>query len=340
MVSLKREKTPTGFCYRLRWREGGRGSKEHSRRFDDKREATDELAALEARLNAAKDLRGRTLIPWPEIRTRWLATIKGDYRNGAKSTLEIHTAGWVNTMSATPTAMGVLPLGTNKVARACLNWAWLHLGQPVDARALKTPGTRIRPKRADTPLLSDERIAELMNATDVTGLGNGAIVHLIATYGHRPKNLVGLTSANFPGHRILFRVKGGHEITHPLLRDTIDRIEELRALRPAGPLFLNHLGDPWKDGRHFSSWFLHTFHVGNKQLKRAAISRWFARGIDAKTIASITGHRSVALLANTYAATNANRQAAALGALRDHAPLPCVRVCPVDIPEMIPKLVR
>lgn len=340
MVSLKREKTPTGFCYRLRWREGGRGSKEHSRRFDDKRTATDELDALNARLNAARDLRGRALIPWSEVRTRWLVTIEGDYRDGSKSTLEIHTKGWGNTLSATPAAMGALPIGTNKVARACLNWAWLHLKQPVDARALKTQGARIKPKRAEQPLLTDGRVAELMNGADDTGAGNGAVVHLIATYGHRPENLVRLTSANFPGGRILFRVKGGHEVTHPLLQATSDRIDELKKLRPSGPLFLSHMGKPWKSGRQFSSWFQHTFHVGNKQLKRAAISRWFARGLDAKTIASITGHRSVALLANVYAATNEHRQAAALATLRDHDPFPCVRVCPVDIPEMGSKLKR
>jgi hypothetical protein len=54
---------------------------------------------------------------------------------------------------------------------------------------------------------------------------------------------------------------------------------------------------------------------GYYDLKRYAISTMLGRGVDAKAVASITGHRTVSLLLNTYARTNESRQQAALAAI-------------------------
>lgn len=56
---------------------------------------------------------------------------------------------------------------------------------------------------------------------------------------------------------------------------------------------------------------------GIYQLKRRAISRMLAGGLDVATIASITGHRTPAGLL-TYARTNEDRQRAALAVLDGH----------------------
>lgn len=336
MVSLARIKDPSGTYWRLRWREGGRGSKARSRRFTDKQQAMAERDEIRARLNADKSAGNRVLIPWAELRINWLKQHSGRHEEEAKRALERYTKAWSSTKSATPSAMSVLPLATCKIVRSVLRWARLHHNQPVDERALGIPGKRIRPKKAKPPLLTDDRIAELMNAADETGPGNGGIVHLIATYGHRAENLIALTAGHFKNGRAKFRVKGGWEVDHPLLESTRQRIDELIEEHPKGPLFLNHLGEVWESGKEFASWFFHSFGIGYYQLKRAAISRWLARGIDAKTIASITGHKTVSLLLDTYAATNEHRQAAAIAALHEpdeKLPAMCVQVCPEEIPR-------
>lgn len=339
MPHLIMENTPAGRRWRYRWREGGRGSKLHSsERFSDKREALRSMEAKRLTLATSREVDQRALIPWDEVRVRWLATKAGRYQDEARRTLELHTGTWRHTTEATPAVISKLPLSASRVAKACLRWAWLHLNQPVDARALKTAATRVRPKKARSDLLSDEEVARLMSAAFETGDGNGTIVHLVATYGHRAENLVRLTATAFAGGKLRIVVKGGAEIHHPLLYETRDLIDPLVKLHPAGPLFLNHLGVPWVDGRAFASWFNHFFHVGYYQLKRAAISRWLARGADPKTIASITGHKTVSLLLDTYAATNSVRQAAAINALRKtESPQSWSSVHPIDLSEIVPK---
>lgn len=339
MPHLITENTPAGRRWRYRWREGGRGSKIHSsERFSDKREALRSMEAKRLALATASEVDHRALIPWDEVRVRWLATKAGRYQDEARRALGLHTGAWRHTTEATPAVMSKLPLSASRVAKACLRWAWLHLNQPVDARALKTAPTRVRPKKARAELISDDEVARLMAAAMETGDGNGALVHLVATYGHRAENLVRLTADAFKGGKLRIVVKGGAEIHHPLLYQTRDLIEPLAKARPTGPLFLNHLGVPWVDGRAFASWFNHFFHVGYYQLKRAAISRWLALGADPKTIASITGHKTVSLLLDTYAATNAHRQAAAINALRRGDNLESwSSVRPVDLSEIVPK---
>ena len=241
MPSLISEKTPAGRRWRIRWREGGRGTKaKSSRRFDNKREAMDEMAALEARLASEKEIGNRILIPWQECCVRFWATKSGRYATEGKKALAKGTGDWPNTQSGTPTAMAALPLGAVRLARACLRWSWLHLGQPIDQRALKVAGTRKRAKHARAQLLPDDEVARLMDAATETSEGNGAIVHLVAVYGHRAENLVRLTCDNFKRGRITFRVKGGEEVAHPLLTETVERLAPLIKARPTGPIFINH----------------------------------------------------------------------------------------------------
>jgi integrase len=288
------------------------------RRFT-RREAEDFLADIKVKLARLKGGQAKRAIGWHEVYTRWLAQFKPQSRHfiESKRKIERGTKAWRNTRDATPTAMGELPIGTARVVRAVLRWAELHLDQFVDHRALKVAPKRIRPKKVRPVLLSEDEVQRLVSLAAETGPGNGALVHLIAVYGHRAENLVRLTAANFANGNLKFRVKGGDEVRHPLLPTTLDVLKPVLGLgTPSGtPIFLNHLGKPWKDGKEFAAWFGHFFGVGYYQLKRAAISRLLARGVDAKTVASITGHKTVSLLLDVYASTNEQRQAAALAAL-------------------------
>jgi integrase len=316
----------------IRWREGGRGTKQHrSDRFKTKREAEDFLADIKVKLLRLKTSGAKRAIGWREVYERWLAQFKPESRHYIESRRKIErtTAAWRSTRDATPTAMAELPIGNARVVRAVLRWAELHLDQFVDHRALKVAPKRIRAKRVRPTLLTEKEVQRLMAAAAETGPGNGALVHLIAVYGHRAENLVRLTAQNFKNGHLQFRVKGGDEVRHPLLPATVALIKPLLKLgTPGTPIFLNHLGKPWKDGKEFAAWFGHFFAVGYYQLKRAAISRLLARGVDAKTVASITGHKTVSLLLDVYASTNEQRQAAALAALSSGT-LPGVpSVCP------------
>jgi len=83
--------------------------------------------------------------------------------------------------------------------------------------------------------------------------------------------------------------------------------------RKAGPLLIAPTGKPWASGQHASAWFWHFVGagVGIYQLKSYAISRMLAGGLDLATVASITGHRTPAVLLR-YARVNQDRQLAAL----------------------------
>lgn len=324
--------------WRLRWREGGRGSKlRTSERYETKRDALDALQALEARLAAIKPMANRLVISWTEIRVRWLKLKTGRYALEAARAMDLHTKGWSSVRDATPAALAMIPMGALRSVKACLRWADLHLGQSIDYRVLRVVGVRKRAKRVRPQLLDDAEVARLVQAAQESSPGNGAIAHLVATYGHRAENLVRLTADNFTGGRLTFRVKGGEEISHSLLEATQSLLSPLLATK--GPIFLNHLGVPWRSGQEFAAWFHHWLGVCYYQLKRAAISRWLAKGADPKTIASITGHKTVSLLLDTYAATNEHRQAAALAMLRADAKNGVPGVFPNANSEVAPKAV-
>jgi integrase len=61
--------------------------------------------------------------------------------------------------------------------------------------------------------------------------------------------------------------------------------------------------------------YAHPHDAGVYALKRYAISRMLGLGLDPRTIASITGHRTVSLILDRYARTHEDRQRAALAAL-------------------------
>jgi hypothetical protein len=227
--------------------------------------------------------------------------------------------------------MSALKIGPWRLAKACLRWSRIYLGQPIDAGAIGR-----RPHRSATKpqrdLLTDAEVSELIDRAAAAGGHCGRLLaHLVATYGHRPQSLVGLTIGSLEDGdppRLTLPVKSGDTIRHPVLPETVGLIRRAIGRRKAGPLLLDPLGKAWTSGAKASAWFWHQVGadtderdedkrkpaVGIYQLKCYAISRMLDLKLDLKTIASLTGHRTPAVLLR-YARTNETRQLAALSAL-------------------------
>jgi hypothetical protein len=312
-IDRKRIKGKLVRKWRCRWRENGKRCQ--TPWTNDLAIAEADKVIVDARLAAKAPLAGRTTLPWSEVQAKWLAGKAGRYQEEAKRALDRHCAAWTSTASATPTALATFPIGPSRYVKACLRWAKSDLKQGIDFDALDVKPKRIRPLKPKPPLMADADSFAFVEEAARWSQGNGAIAHMGAWYGHRAESLVKLTGDAFDGTHITLPVKGGGFVRHMLLPDSIAILNALKP-RAGEPLFLNHLGVPWKTGQAFCVWMGHCLGAGYHQaLKRPAISRQLAAGSDAKTIASITGHKTPSILLNTYAATNEDRQMKAIAAL-------------------------
>lgn len=325
-----------GDGWRVVWREAGRGSPLcKSEVFDTKGAANAELHARAALLKSRKRS-GRAVVPWDQVRSRWLLFLKDQGRTPAyiaqaKAVLDRTTAAWRTTDDATPASMAALKIGPWRLAKACLRWSRVYLGQQVDIGAVgRRPHRSTRKPEPD--LLTDDQVAELVaKAARLGGLSGQVLAHLVSTYGHRPQSLAmlrveGVELGAVP--RLTLPVKSGDTIRHPILPETAALLGRIIGRRRRGPLLLDPLGKPWTSGAKASAWFWHQVGtdtdekdktkrkpaIGIYQLKCYAISRMLDLKLDLKTIASITGHRTPAVLLR-YARTNEARQLAALSAL-------------------------
>lgn len=314
------ERTQGGF--RVVWREGGRGAKrQKSKVYDTKREAEEVRRSIAYHRAASAPLIVGTPIPWQEVLDRFLASRASrtaSHRTQAERTLTTlaQSHGWHLAGDVQPAqAAALLPFHA-RLVRALLRFAADHLGQRVIPQAIaacRSPS----PRRSPVELLTPEAIAGIQALADATSPGNGALVHLIATYGHRAESLISMSRSALEGHSLTIRVKSGDTHRHPLLPATVSRLTALaKGLAKDDPLLVSHLGRPWADSREVAAWLNHQIGVGVLQLRRYAITRMLAATHDARTVASITGHRTVSLLLNTYAQTNEKRQAQALEALQ------------------------
>lgn len=318
--------------WRVGWREGGRASpKRWSQVFGTKQEAADELVRVRAHM--ATPVRSLAPMPWVEVVERyvaWRMKLGASTRYEAELRAALLTRStrppWETTRDASVATVEVLPVGTAKLALAVLRWARKRFRQPVDEDALgyEQPS---RPRKPEAPLLTDEQVAALLARAERLCLGGFGIGHVVSVYGHRPESVVPVPTHAFDlkAARYRLRVKSGDLHEHPLTTATVALLRRVLAGRPPdAPAFLGPTGEPWADGRSFSSWWHHQVgmpcrevapgQAGIKQVKGYAISNMLARGLDLKTIASITGHRTPGVLLR-YARTNEQRQAEAIRAL-------------------------
>ncbi len=300
--------------WRVGWRDGGRASpKKYSSWYDDEDTAIAFRRVLDERIAVKKEQGNLVILPWNTVRAKWLATLTGRYEQEARAALIRYADDWTSTLDATPAVMSTLPIGTSRIVKSCLNWARRILKQPLDREALEVPPIRKRPRKAERPLLDDAEVDALIAKAMAWSPGNGAICHLVSWYGHRAASLVELHgSALDERGELTLRAKNGMIGSHPLLPQSVTILRAL-GRKADQPLFLNHLGKQWKHGKEFADWFAQSFSIGYYDaLKRSSVTNWFAAGVDAKTIASITMHETPSLLHDRYARTNRSRQLHAL----------------------------
>lgn len=330
-----------GKGWRVIWREGGRGSKRHpSETFFDTPQATgrqlaeDERQRLLARLKAREALGNRTLVPIGEVLERWLLAVQTEkhasalYVQKSRTTLGriIKAKGWATTADVTREQAGGIGRGAMRLLRAMLHHAETY-DQVVDRHLWHLP-LPPRPERPKVELLTDAQVRQLL--AEAKRWGNEAVAHLLVTYGHRPESVAQalISDVDFAAGTIELPVKSIgalRRVRHPLLPATLKLLRRVVRGRPAGEhLLLDHNGQPWKTGQAIAQWWYDSVGravlgaksraCGVYQLKRYAISRMLARGLDVATIASITGHATPTALL-TYARTNEQRQRTALAAL-------------------------
>ena len=338
-----------GDGWRVVWREAGRGSPLcKSDTFTTKGAANTEMQARDALLRSRKQS-GLAVVPWDQVRHRWLLFLTDQgrtpaYGAQAKAVLERSTATWRTTADATPASMARLKIGPWRIAKACLRWSRVYLGQQVDLGAVGR-----RPHRATTKpqpdLLSDAQVSDLINKAErLGGISGRILAHMVGTYGHRPQSLAMLrVEAVDLGAvpRLTLPVKSGDTIRHPILPETAELLTRAIGKRKAGPLLLDPLGKAWTSGAKASAWFWHQVGrgehggapIGIYQLKCYAISRMLDLKLDLRTIASITGHRTPAVLLR-YARTNEARQLAALSALAG------IQVSQISAPLVLPTTLK
>lgn len=344
MASIERH----GAGFRVIWRDGGKGSTpKKSKVFGTKGEAKAEKRAVEARLAARTAIAQASAIPLAELIERYLADVAARGRGAhnyaedcrASMTKLAKARGWETAQDVTMGNVGVLKTSQHRYLKSVLRYA-SRIDQPLDHRLLTLRAPARKRKPVADLITPWQRLALFARARRF-GADLVLAAHLVATYGHRPESLaktkVGDVEMPDParGGWIRLEVKSGDTIRHPILPRTARMIARVTAGRTVdAPLILrpaeaacshkrhsDFSGEGWPCGNDLSIYWYH--QVGERvtpatpgiyHLKRLAISSLLSAGLDVATIASITGHRTPAVIL-TYARTNESRQRAALRAM-------------------------
>ncbi len=313
-----------GKTYRAVWRDGGRGSPRHvSSWYGKKHLAEEHRDRVIAAKQAAKPLRPGTLLTWEALVDRYVknrAKTTQAHRDKVRRTLLAlgEEKSWKDSGGPDPASVEGVKSHGLRFLGALLRYAQ-GLGQPVDPRVLtlRPEGSRNRAEE----LLTQRHIDLLLRAVARRRPHLAEMARLIANYGHRAESLISLTGAALTKEGIVLRVKSGDMHAHPITAETRRRLEKAGK----GLLFPGPKGKAWSSGQEAASawsklipWYLRfksKRRPGILDLRRYAISRMFAAGHDAPAVSSITGHRTVSLLLNTYARATKARQAAVIDQL-------------------------
>jgi integrase len=305
--------------YRVRYREGGRGSKNcHTPTYPTKREAIQAMADVARMLAARKGIGSRagTRLPFDQVVERWgnaRPNADGDYVKEAKVWLLplCKDRSWLSTADITPVAVGEWKASMGfkngrrwAVLRSVLRWAGEQLEQPVDVRTL----VQLRPKpghrSAPSGLLPDDEVAKRQAQAAKQSAACGALVHCLARYGWRPVTAARMKvkGVDLKGSRIdLGILKGGNPWWHPLFPDTVERLRPLVTGRdPDAPLFTSpRKGEMWGERYGLVHWWERlTGKAGIYKLKNYALSAMkrgsapWTRPLTVSEIQLFTGHKT------------------------------------------------
>lgn len=330
MASL--ERLPSG-RWRVRWREGGRGSPWHkSPSVEGKAAAVVMRAQIEADLVARAGRRAGAIESLRVLAAAWIlhkvaAGRDPDHtrREGIRLRALLDRYGWADLVELTPAQIDAARQQTHNadgepirwspragaLLAACLRWAVERRGAAIDPRALVA--LRPGPPRRQPPrtLVGADEVQRWQTTAEAISPDCGALVHCLTRYGWRPITAARLRVADLDQVRRVIRVavKGGDVIEHPIMPDTAELLAQLAAGRqPGDPLF----EDP-RTGRAFAISGCYTVpqwwrdHIGAKSYdaKRWAISH-LLRVAPPHEVAKITGHRTPAVLFR-YAMTTEER---------------------------------
>ena len=259
MASIQRLKRG----YRVKYREGGRGTEpKYITGLRTKDDAVQAKQRIEAELDARGAIIPGTLISLQQLLVRWeRVKLSGRAPNDKAGTEEAsrrmrrhcELMGWRTTLDVTPSSIATWrerQQGTTRVGsylHALLAWGRDFADQVVDHRSLAALRPPRKARVAPQVLLTVDRVAEAFRQATAWSPDCGALIHCLATYGWRPITASRLSVGDLRGDRILTRVKGGHEVEHPLLEASLALLRPLcegRAL--ADPLFKDpRTGERW-----------------------------------------------------------------------------------------------
>ena len=338
MASL--ERLPSG-KFRVRWRDGGRGSAWHkSPVAEDKTAAVVMKARIESEIAARHAPRAGIAEPFRTLVRAWASARIAEGKDPTHTAEDVARLdallarhGWTEAVDLTPADVDTARAATQTVAHApkpcrwsgragallatVLRWSCERRSAAIDRRTISAlrPGPERR--RAFPRDLVDEPTAAawLSKGAEISPTC-AAIVHCLTLYGWRPITAGRMRVGDVDLARRVIRahVKGGDVIEHPIVDDTANRLAQVIAGRPpSDPLFI----DP-RTGRAFdpigsytvAAWW--RWHIGSRSYdaKRYAISR-LLRHAPPHEVARITGHRCPQVLFR-YATTAEERTRAIL----------------------------
>lgn len=191
--------------------------------------------------------------------------------------------------------------------QALLRWGWRQYGLNIDPVVLRHRLAKAPRKVVADVLLTEKQVARIMTAATAKGPQVAALIHYLSTYGARPISACTrlVKDVKFDQAELLVDGKHSGQWSHALLPKTLDYFAACTKDRGLDePLFLDpRSGRGWEIGPdHAASslcdWYLRTLGrplVGRElqgiyHLKRYAITRMLARGMDPATVAKFTGH--------------------------------------------------
>jgi hypothetical protein len=250
--------------YRIKWREGGRGSKEHTTPvIASKPEAAAALARITAELAARKPLRRGIALPLEQVLQRWrIAKLSGDEPNDEWTTDDairrarkhFTAMGWTTTEGITPaevqrwrdTTANTRRAGA--IIRAILWWAKDYAEQWVDDRTLAA----LRPqkgkwKRKERELPPVAAVVQAYYTACAISENLGALVHVASLYAWRPITLAKLDVRDIQGDIANAKVKGARIVPVPLMPQTVEMLARIsQGRKPEDPLFTDpRTGERW-----------------------------------------------------------------------------------------------
>lgn len=316
------EKLPSG-RWRVRWREGGRGSSVHkSPSVGTKAEAVGLKGRIEADL-LARHAPHEGAVETLRTLTRAWAIARAGVRDPAYASDDLARLdavlaryGWSDRVDLTPSDIATARSATKTLdgepvrwspragalLATVLRWAVDQRGARIDPRAIVglRPGP-VRRRAYPRDLVATADVDGWIARGDEIAPDCGALVHCLALYGWRPitAGRMRVGDVDLARSVIRARVKGGDVIEHPILAATADRLAPImQGRKPTDPLFIDpRTGSPYADRGPYTVAAWWRWHIGQRSYdaKRFAISNLLRHGAPHE-VARITGHRCPAVL--------------------------------------------